>query len=134
MLRFLLTRVSLIIPTFIGMTLLAFALIRVVPGDPIETMAGERGIDPARHAALLKEYGLDRPVLVQYGIYIGRVLRGDLGQSLWTKRPAAVDIAARFPVTLTLSLLSIAISLLVALPVGIYGAVKQDSAADYVAR
>ena len=65
MLRFLLTRVSLIIPTFIGMTLLAFFLIRIVPGDPIETMAGERGIDATRHAALLKEYGLDRPVLVQ---------------------------------------------------------------------
>ena len=71
MLRFLLTRFSLIIPTFIGMTLLAFSLIRIVPGDPIETMAGERGIDATRHAALLKEYGLDRPVLVQYGIYIG---------------------------------------------------------------
>ena len=70
MLRFLITRLSLVIPTFIGMTLLAFFLIRLVPGDPIETMAGERGIDPERHAALLKEYGLDRPVLVQYGIYI----------------------------------------------------------------
>ena len=75
MLRFLLTRLSLVIPTFIGMTLLAFFLIRLVPGDPIETMAGERGIDAARHATLLKEYGLDRPVMVQYGIYIGRVLQ-----------------------------------------------------------
>lgn len=63
MLRFLLTRVSLLIPTFFGMTLLAFFLIRLVPGDPIETMAGERGIDAARHAALLVEYGLDKPVL-----------------------------------------------------------------------
>ena len=69
MLRFLLTRVSLVIPTFIGITLLAFFLIRLVPGDPIETMAGERGIDPARHEQLRKEYGFDRPVLVQYGIY-----------------------------------------------------------------
>ncbi len=87
MLRFLLTRISLVIPTFIGMTLLAFFLIRLVPGDPIETLAGERGIDPARHAALLKEYGLDRPVLVQYGIYIGRVLHGDLGKSMITQAP-----------------------------------------------
>ena len=71
MLRFILTRVSLIIPTFIGITLLAFFLIRLVPGDPIETMAGERGIDPARHEQLRKEYGFDRPVLVQYGIYLG---------------------------------------------------------------
>jgi ABC-type dipeptide/oligopeptide/nickel transport system permease component len=70
MLRFLFTRLSLIIPTFFGMTLVAFFLIRLVPGDPIETLAGERGIDAERHAALLKEYGLDRPVIVQYGIYI----------------------------------------------------------------
>ena len=87
MLRFLFTRLSLVVPTFIGMTLLAFFLIRLVPGDPIETLAGERGIDPVRHAALLKEYGLDQPVLVQYGIYIGKVLHGDLGKSVITQAP-----------------------------------------------
>ena len=87
MLRFLLTRVSLLVPTFFGMTLLAFFLIRLVPGDPIETMAGERGIDQARHELLLKEYGLDRPVIVQYGIYIGRVLQGNLGKSMITQEP-----------------------------------------------
>ena len=75
------------------MTLLAFFLIRLVPGDPIETLAGERGIDAARHAQLLKEYGLDRPVLVQYGIYIGRVLHGDLGKSMITQEP----VVARVP-------------------------------------
>ncbi len=105
MLRFFVTRISLIIPTFIGMTLLAFFLIRLVPGDPIETMAGERGIDPARHAALLKEYGLDRPVLVQYGIYIGRVLHGDLGKSMITQEPVVHEFAALFPATIELALL-----------------------------
>jgi dipeptide transport system permease protein len=70
MLRFLLTRVSLVIPTFIGITLMVFVLIRLIPGDPIETLAGERGIDPVRHAQLLKDYGLDQPVLVQYGYYL----------------------------------------------------------------
>ncbi len=64
MLRFVFTRLSLIIPTFFGMTLLAFFLIRMVPGDPIETLAGERGIDATRHALFLKEYGLDQLVLV----------------------------------------------------------------------
>ena len=97
MLRFLLTRLSLVIPTFIGMTLLAFFLIRLVPGDPIETMAGERGIDAARHAALLKEYGLDRPVLVQYGIYIGRVLHGDLGKSMITQEPVLQRVPGAVP-------------------------------------
>ena len=76
------------------MTLLAFFLIRLVPGDPIETMAGERGIDPARHEALLHEYGLDRPVLVQYGIYIGRVLHGDLGKSIITQEPVLREFPA----------------------------------------
>src|SRR3954447_1368800 len=85
MLRFILTRVSLVIPTFIGITLLAFFLIRLVPGDPIETMAGERGIDPARHEALRRELGLDRPILVQYGIYLGRLLQGDFGKSMITQ-------------------------------------------------
>ncbi|MEO6625225.1 MAG: peptide ABC transporter permease, partial [Burkholderiaceae bacterium] len=82
MIRFVLTRLSLVIPTFLGMTLLVFFLIRLVPGDPIETLAGERGIDATRHAVLLKEFGLDRPLMVQYGIYIGRVLQGDLGKSI----------------------------------------------------
>ena len=103
MLRFILTRLSLIVPTFIGMTLVAFFLIRLVPGDPIETLAGERGIDPARHAALLKEYGLDRPVLVQYGIYIGRVLHGDLGKSIITQTPVLQEFMALFPATIELA-------------------------------
>ena len=97
MLRFLLTRLSLIIPTFIGMTLVAFFLIRLVPGDPIETLAGERGIDAARHAELLHAYGLDRPILVQYGIYIGRVLQGDLGKSIITHEPVLNEFLALIP-------------------------------------
>ena len=87
------------------MTLLAFFLIRLVPGDPIETMAGERGIDAARHEALLKEYGLDRPVIVQYGIYIGRVLHGDLGKSMITQEPVLREFAALFPATIELAAL-----------------------------
>lgn len=74
--RFAISRLALVLPTFFGMTLLAFFLIRLVPGDPIETLAGERGIDAARHAKLLHEYGLDQPLLTQYGIYIGKVLHG----------------------------------------------------------
>lgn len=81
MFRYVLTRLSLVIPTFFGMTLLAFFLIRLIPGDPIETLAGERGIDAERHATLLKAYGLDKPVIVQYGIYIGRVLQGEASRS-----------------------------------------------------
>ena len=131
MLRFLLSRVTLIIPTFIGMTLLAFFLIRVVPGDPIETMAGERGIDPARHAALLKEYGLDRPVLVQYGIYIGRVLSGDLGKSMITQEPVLNEFFALFPATIELATCAIIFALIIGIPAGMLAAVRRNSVFDH---
>src|SRR4029450_9884356 len=131
MLRFLLTRISLIIPTFIGMTLLAFFLIRLVPGDPIETMAGERGIDSARHEALLKEYGLDRPVLVQYGIYIGRVLHGDLGKSMITQEPVLSEFSSLFPATIELALCAIIFALVLGLPAGIIAAIRRNSIFDH---
>jgi dipeptide transport system permease protein len=130
-LRFLLTRVSLIIPTFVGMTLLAFFLVRLVPGDPIETMAGERGIDAARHAALVKEYGFDKPILVQYGIYIGRVLHGDLGKSIITQAPVISEFAALFPATIELAVCAIIFALLIGIPAGIVAAVKRNSVFDH---
>jgi dipeptide transport system permease protein len=131
MLRFLLTRLSLVIPTFFGMTLLAFFLIRLVPGDPIETLAGERGIDAARHALLLHEYGLDQPMLVQYGIYIGKVLQGDFGKSLITQAPVLQEFAALFPATVELALCAMVFALLLGIPAGILAAVKRNSFLDH---
>jgi len=131
MFRFVLTKVGLIIPTFIGVTLLAFALIRLVPGDPIELLAGERGIDPARHAAMRAELGLDQPLLVQYGIYIRHVLEGDLGRSIVTKEPVLHEFLTLFPATVELSICAIIFAMLVGLPVGILAAVKRGSVFDY---
>ncbi|WP_046865555.1 ABC transporter permease subunit [Microvirga massiliensis] len=131
MLRFILTRVSLVIPTFIGITLLAFFLIRLVPGDPIETMAGERGIDPARHEALRKEFGFDKPVLTQYGIYIERVLHGDLGKSIVTRESVVSEFTALFPATIELALCAIVFALVIGLPAGILAAVKRNSIFDH---
>lgn len=131
MLRFLFTRLSLVIPTFIGMTLLAFFLIRLVPGDPIETLAGERGIDAARHAVLLKEYGLDQPIMVQYGIYIGKVLQGDLGKSIITRESVLTEFATLFPATIELALCAILFALLLGIPAGILAAVKRNSVMDH---
>lgn len=131
MLRFIFTRLSLIIPTFFGMTLLAFFLIRMVPGDPIETLAGERGIDAERHALLLKEYGLDRPVMVQYGIYITKVLQGDLGKSIITQAPVIKEFGALFPATIELALCAIIFALLIGIPAGIIAAVKRNSILDH---
>lgn len=131
MLRFIFTRLSLIVPTFFGMTLLAFFLIRMVPGDPIETMAGERGIDATRHAELLKEYGLDQPVMVQYGVYIGKVLQGDLGKSVITQTTVMSEFAELFPATIELALCAIVLALLIGIPAGILAAVKRNSILDH---
>ena len=77
MFRFLIARLSLLIPTFVGVTVIAFAFIRLIPGDPIEVMVGERGIDPERHAQLLKQFGYDLPMWEQYLSFLGGVLQGD---------------------------------------------------------
>ena len=131
MFRFIVTRASLLVPTFIGMTLLAFFLIRLVPGDPIETLAGERGIDPARHAVLLKEYGLDKPLFTQYGIYIERVLHGDLGKSVITQEPVMSEFLALFPATVELAICAVLFALLLGIPAGIIAAVKRNSLFDH---
>src|SRR3712207_1006346 len=131
MLRFILTRVSLIIPTFIGITLLAFFLIRLVPGYPIETLAGERGTDPARHEQLRKEYGFNQPILVQYGIYLARVLQGDLGKSMITQEPVLSEFSELFPATIELALCAIIFALLLGHPAGIIAAIKRNSIFDH---
>ena len=129
--RFVLTRLGLVVPTFIGMTLLAFFLIRLVPGDPIETLAGERGIDPVRHAALMKDYGLDRPIMVQYGLYLGRLLHGDLGKSMITQTPVVKEFIALFPATIELAVCAIIFALVIGIPVGILAAVRRNSVFDH---
>lgn len=131
MFRFLATRVGLIVPTFVGVTLLTFALIRVIPGDPIELLAGERGIDPARHAELRADLGLDKPLLVQYGIYIADVARGDLGESILTREPVLEEFLARFPATFELSVCAILFALAIGLPAGVLAAVRRGSAMDH---
>lgn len=131
MLKFLLTRIGLVIPTFIGVTFLAFAMIRMVPGDPIELLVGERGIDPVRHAQLRAQLGLDKPLLEQYTIYIGKVLQGDLGNSIVTRRPVFEEFMSRFPATLELSLIAILIAVAIGLPAGIFASINRGSIYDH---
>jgi dipeptide transport system permease protein len=131
MLKFFVTRVGLVIPTFIGVTLLTFALIRLVPGDPIELLVGERGIDPARHAMLRAELGLDQPLLSQYGIYISDVLSGDLGRSIVTKTPVIDEFLTLFPATIELSVCAILFATGLGIPIGILAAVRRGTVFDY---
>ncbi len=102
MLQFILRRLGLVIPTFIGITLLTFAFVHMIPGDPVMIMAGERGISPERHAQLLAELGLDKPLWQQYLHYIWGVLHGDLGISLKSRLPVWDEFVPRFKATLEL--------------------------------
>src|SRR3954447_11550880 len=107
MFGFLLRRIALIVPTFLGVTLIAFALIHLIPGDPVENLSGERGMDPARRTRLLHEFGLDQPLTTQYGHYLTQLLRGDLGSSLTTHEPVLSEFATLFPATIELALFAL---------------------------
>ncbi|SMF32167.1 dipeptide transport system permease protein [Azospirillum oryzae] len=131
MLRFILTRVSLVIPTFLGITFLTFILIRLVPGDPIEVRTGERGIAPERLAELRHEMGLDRPLWHQFLDYVGNVLHGDFGLSLITHNSVLREFLTLFPATLELALCAMLFATLVGLPAGILAAVKRGSLFDH---
>ncbi len=130
MLRFLLRRLGLIVPTFVGVTLLSFLLIHLVPGDPIEVRVGEHGIAPARLAALRHTFGLDQPLWKQFLDYEAGVVTGGLGVSVVTRQPVWDEFATLFPATLELSLSAITLALLVGLPLGIVAAVKRGSVFD----
>ncbi len=131
MLRFILTRISLVVPTFIGILLLSFMLIRLVPGDPIEVRFGERGIAPERLAQLRAEMGLDQPLYVQFLDYLGHVARGDLGVSISTKNPVLSEFLALFPATVELGLCAMIFAIVFGLPAGVFAAVKRGSIFDH---
>ncbi len=131
MFRFIITRLGLVIPTFVGITLLTFAMIRLVPGDPIELLAGERGVSPERHAELRAAYGLDKPMLEQYWIYAKGILSGDLGKSIVTRQPVIDEFFTLFPATVELSFCAMLFAVMVGLPVGVLAAVKRGSVFDH---
>jgi len=127
MLRYLLHKLALIIPTVFGISLAAFAFVRLLPGDPILALAGERGVSPERYAELIERFGYNRPYVIQYLEYIGRVLTGDFGISIATKRPVLGEFQALFPATLELATIALIIAVLIGIPAGIFAAVKRGS-------
>lgn len=130
MLYFLLKRIVLLVPTFIGITIVAFSFVRILPGDPVLLMAGERGLTPERYAKLLAEFGYDRPIWKQYLEYLGDLLHGDLGVSLVTKQPVVTEFFALFPATVELSLCALLIAISVGIPAGIIAAGKRGTFID----
>ena len=131
MIRFIITRLGLVIPTFVGVSLVAFALIHLVPGDPIEIMVGERYLDPERHAQMLAKLGLDRPLLEQYWNYLVGLATGDLGKSVVTRQPVLTEFLTLFPATIELSLAAMLLAIGIGMPAGILAGVRRGSAFDH---
>ncbi|RBP85031.1 ABC transporter permease subunit [Marinomonas rhizomae] len=131
MFQFIFRRLSLVIPTFLGITLLTFTLIRLIPGDPIEVMAGERGVSAERHAELSAQLGFDQPLYVQYYHYVTGVLQGDLGNSLITREPVMKEFLTLFPATIELAVCAAIFAILIGLPAGIFAAVKRGTVIDH---
>ena len=131
MISFLLRRLALMVPTFLGITLLVFALIHLLPGDPVEALSGERGMAPERYARLLHEFGLDRPLWQQYLGYLWHALHGDLGLSTITHEPVFKEFTTLFPATVELSLFAMGLALAIGLPAGIVAALKRNTVLDY---
>jgi dipeptide transport system permease protein len=131
MFTFLAKRLSLVLPTFIGITLLVFSLIRLLPGDPVEAMSGERGMTPERYQRLVHEFGLDRPLWQQYLDYVWRALHGDLGLSTITHEPVFREFLTLFPATIELSMVALFLALAIGLPAGILAAMKRNTVYDY---
>src|SRR2546422_181315 len=122
--RYVLRRLVVLVPTLFFVSVLIFSLQQLLPGDPAVALAGEEH-DPVAVAAIRQKYHLDRPVPIQYGIWIGRVLRGDFGESMRNKIPVSQLIAAKLPVTVELAVCSMAIALVIGIPTGIIAAVRQ---------
>jgi dipeptide transport system permease protein len=130
MIRILLIRITLVAPTFFGITLLTFLLAHAVPGDPIETLAGEHAVSAKRHAELLHDYGLDQPLYVQYFVYVGHALKGELGLSLVTHTPVIEEFKQLFPATVELSLSAMLFAVVFGIPAGTIAAVRRNSFFD----
>lgn len=124
---------GLVIPTFIGITLLTFAFVHMIPGDPVTIMAGERGISAERHAQVMAEMGLDKPLYQQYFRYVNGVLHGDLGISLKSRIAVWDEFVPRFKATLELGICAMLFAIAVGIPVGVLAAVKRGSIFDHTA-
>jgi len=132
--QYVLRRIALAIPTLILVSVIVFAMMRLMPGDVVTRMVEGHAYAPTMDA-LRKDLGLDRPVHVQYLEWIGNIVRhGDFGRSYWTRQPIWDEFARRFPVTLELAALTIVVSVVIGIGVGIVSAVRQDSVADYTGR
>ena len=146
---YIIRRLALMIPTLFLVTVIVFLLVRFIPGSLIDLMAsqqaGEATVSPEEIADQIRQdLGLDQPIWKQYLCWLGAwpqedgtvsgIFQGDLGDSLWTKRPILAEMAGKIPISLELGIIALITALLIAFPVGIYSAIRQDTAGDYIGR
>ena len=135
--NYIIRRLLLLIPTIFIVTIIVFCAVRFIPGEVVELMAAQHGeaqdIEYTMEI-IRKELGLDVPIYVQYGRWIGDVFRGDLGESLWTHRSIGQDLLHRLPISIELGIMGIIVAICIALPVGIISAIRQDTMTDYITR
>jgi peptide/nickel transport system permease protein len=131
--RYLLKRLVVAIPSLVIASLIIFTLPRLLPGDAVQLMLEEKAygkdVDDLRH-----KLGLDRPIYIQYFAWLGQIARGDLGESLWTKRTVTEELRLRLPVTLLLGGMAACFAIVIGIPIGILSAVRADTLQDYAAR
>ena len=135
MLAYTLRRIAQLIPVLLVLSVAVFSFVEALPGSIVDTLVGTEGgdIEEAR-AILTKEYGLDRPVHERYVLWLGRALQFDFGKSLVTRRPISTELLSRIPATVYLAAVGIVISLLIAVPLGVFAAVRRNSGVDYTAQ
>ncbi len=131
---YILRRLALFVPTLIGVSIVVFVLVRLLPGDATTLQLQDAKSTAADEAALRHQLGLDKPIVVQYVDWVATLARGDLGRSFKSRNPVADELSGRIPVTLELGLMAMVIAAAIAIPIGVLSAARQDTWADYLAR
>jgi len=131
MIAYIIRRFFIMIPTLLGVTFIVFLMLHFTPGDPAELLMGERASEEALQA-IREHLGLNEPLYVQYGMFLKQLMKGDLGETIWTRQDVWIEIKQRFPATIELSLVALFISCVCGMILGIVSATKQYSIFDYL--
>ena len=131
MLSYAIRRILILIPTLLGVSIIVFLMLHLTPGDPAELLLGERATDEALHQ-IREHLGLNEPLYVQYGMFLKRLMKGDLGETIWTRQKVWVEVKQRFPATIELAVTALFIACLFGVTLGIISATRQYSVFDYV--
>jgi peptide/nickel transport system permease protein len=128
---YILRKFLILIPTLLGVSIIVFLMLRLTPGDPAELLLGERATESALQE-VREHLGLNEPLHVQYGLFLKRLMKGDLGETIWTRQQVWVEVKQRFPATIELSLVALCISCFFGVLLGIVSATRQYSLFDYL--